>query len=248
MVQELLRYTALHRVCDVLGGAGQQRRKRIRRTIQRRAFFLFQRRQRRQVPLCLLVKIRLSSLCLAISPTQQQRGRPVLQSLKKAMVGDAVLYLPPRQDHAHIGCHIHGGIAAGTPPLPDGVDGAPLFAGAAALRQEHSQKRQVIVEDHPSRRAVPLTQRMAQAAVGGLERLPFLLRQPVIRGPYISEHPSEQPQDGVGQALVFPCVAVIEHAGQEEQGRRRQRRDIAPVFRHQPLCQEVSQQEAHHGQ
>jgi hypothetical protein len=62
-----------------------------------------------------------------------------------------------------------------------------------SVRQHHRQKSQIIVQDHPPHQAVPRTQRVAQPAVGGAERLTVRRRQPVIRRPHIAEHLSEHP-------------------------------------------------------
>ena len=180
MVQKLLRHPALHRLLHPPRRTGQQRRKGVRRLVQRRAFRPFQRGQRRQMCLRIRVELRLPLPGLPVGTPQGQRRRPVFQAPEKAVVGDTVLYLPPGQDHAHVGGGVHGGIAAGTAPLPERMGNASLLAGAAALRQDHRQKCQVIVKDHPPRRAVPAAQRVAQAAVGGTERLALLLRQPLI--------------------------------------------------------------------
>ena len=83
-----------------------------------------------------------------------------------------------------------GGLRLQGVAAPDGVGRAPAVRrGALRLPgQQHGQKGQVIVQDHPGRQAVSPAQTAAQAAVGRLEPLLVLRRQVAVRRPHITEH------------------------------------------------------------
>ena len=109
-------------------------------------------------------------------------------------VGHAVPQLPVGQYHAHVRRRVQRRVACRTAALPQRMyRTAPHTVLPCSVRQHHRQKSQIIVQDHPPHQAVPRTQRVAQPAVGGAERLTVRRRQPVIRRPHIAEHLSEHP-------------------------------------------------------
>ena len=108
-----------------------------------------------------LIKRRAHHPCLLIGAPQQQSCGLVLQAAPEAVIGNAILQLPPCQDHAHIRRQIEGTVAAGARPTLHGMDDTAFGAAAGtAIGQQHRQKHQIIIEDHAARHTVAAAQRM----------------------------------------------------------------------------------------
>ena len=194
MVEQLCCHPPPHRIADLLRRQCQQLCKGIRRRIQGGTSLPFQRRQIRQMCLGPRVEPRTAFPRLSVRRTQQHRRNAVLQPAPEAVVGHAVPQLPVGQYHAHVRRRVQRRIARNAAASPNRMHRAALGAHLpCSVRQHHRQKSQIIVQDHPPHQAVPRTQRVAQPAVGGAERLTVRRRQPVIRRPHIAEHLSEHP-------------------------------------------------------
>ena len=129
MVQHLRQHPALYRLLHLACRVGEQPGEGIRRRVDGRAALPLQPGQLLQMAAGALVEGGASGPGLPVGPPQQHGCRPVFQASEKAVVGNAVLYLPPGQDHAHIRRQIKGVVAADAHPALAGVHHAASAAG-----------------------------------------------------------------------------------------------------------------------
>ena len=190
VVEHLLQHPPPHRVLHPGSRCRQQLGKGICRLIHGGTTLPLQAAQSRQLFPHPAVKLRPGRGSLSIAAPQCGGGDPVAQPLPEAVVLHAVLQLPVGQNHALIRCQLQGRGCGLVRPEPDGAGHAPPPAGCSffRIRQQDGQIGEVVVQDHPGRRAVPLPQGVAQPAVCPPEPLCLLLRQDLQRGAYIAEH------------------------------------------------------------
>ena len=83
---------------------------------------------------------------LLVSAAQEQGGESVLHTAEKAVVGNAVLQLPPCQHDAAMGSRIEGRLTAGTAPSLYRVEGTALLAQCPLpFREQHGEEGHVVI-------------------------------------------------------------------------------------------------------
>ena len=128
----------------------------------------------------------------AIAPAIEQQGRFGSQTARAAAVAPGVEQLPPRKQHAQVGCIAHGAVlrqAGLAAPRPGRAEAAPR-ACRISLPQEEVEKCHIIVDQKPRHKAVFQLQRAAQAAVGRMVAHLRLFGEAVAPRQHIAEHAS----------------------------------------------------------